>query len=362
VAHLFWLYRPTAPSVRAQSIQVVNAAWAGAARGHRVTLAVQAPRDQQVTPEEVLSFYGLEPIAGLNLHVLSWRKTVAAVAFRGLFGRWLLQSRGRGIAIARSKRYALEAVRRAGGRFRLVLEAHEVDSAQMRERGGDGEATWRLEREVLAAAEAVICNAPGTLDLLRQVHPELPPAIALHNATLASRVRTPAGPGEGIGYVGSLRATKGVDALARAARAIQRPVTVIGPDRDPELERLADGWLRFEGPIPHHQVPDRLATFRTLALPLGRGLFGEQLSSPLKLWDYLASGVPIVAADTGSVREAAGDAFEPYTPGDASDLAEALTRVDGDEALRARLVGAARLRTWADRAAELDAFLSEHLR
>ena len=32
----FWLYRPTAPSVRAQSIQVIQMAHAMASRGHEV--------------------------------------------------------------------------------------------------------------------------------------------------------------------------------------------------------------------------------------------------------------------------------------------------------------------------------------
>ena len=305
MAEFFWLYRPTAPSVRAQSIQVVNAARATAARGHRVTLAVQTPPGQRVTASEVLAFYGITPARALDLRVLPSGNTWASVAFRALFGRWLARTRGRGIVIARSKRYAREALRWAGGHFRLVLEAHEVDSVQLAECGRDPAETRRLEAEVLAAADAVICNAPGTLQILREAHPQLPPAVALHNATLASRVRPPTDCGQGIGYVGSIRATKGLDTLARAARILQEPVTVVGPDRGPTLQEVSGGWMGFEPAIPHSEVPDRLAAFRVLALPLGSGLFGARLTSPLKLWDYLASGVPVVAADTPAIRCAA---------------------------------------------------------
>jgi glycosyltransferase involved in cell wall biosynthesis len=95
-----------------------------------------------------------------------------------------------------------------------------------------------------------------------------------------------------------------------------------------------------------------------LVLPLAPGLFGEQLSSPLKLWDYLASGVPIVAADLPSVRAAAPGAFHPYRAGDPADLARAIREVHTDEALRKRLLGNAIVRTWDDRAAEIEAFVT----
>jgi glycosyltransferase involved in cell wall biosynthesis len=357
VYDLFWLYRPTAPSVRAQSIQVVNAAWSMAARGHRVTLAVQAPRGRSVSEADLLAFYGLEPHSGLALHVLPWRATFATVAFRMHFLRWLSRSDGRGVVIARSKRSAREALRVAGGRFRLILEAHEVDSVQAQEAGSASAGLHDLEAAVLAGARGVVCNAPGTLDVMREAHPNLPPAVALHNGTLASRARTPSVRAEGIGYVGSIRAYKGLETLAEAARRLREPVTVVGPDRSSDLASLSDGWMRFEDAIPHRAVPDRLAQFRILALPLGRGLFGEQLTSPLKLWDYLASGVPLVAADTSALRSAAPGAYEGYLPGDVAGLAEALRRVRDDQALRDRLLAAATLRTWSDRAAELEQFL-----
>lgn len=347
------MYRPTAPSVRAQSIQVINAAWATAARGHQVTVAVQAPKGLSVGPGEVLAFYGLETVSGLTLQVLPAGNTPASIAFRASFARWLIQSRGRGIAIARSKRYAREAIGWAGGQFRLVLEAHEVDSAQLVENGENGSEMRQLERLVLDASAAVICNAPGTLEVLQETHVSLPPAIALHNGTLASRARTPNGGGSGIGYVGSVRPGKDLECLAAAAEFLQRPVTIVGPDP------VSGGWMRSEGALPHREIPDRLAKFAVLVLPLRRGLFGERLTSPLKLWDYLASGVPIVAANTPAVRSAAGNAFEPYEPGDARGLADAIRRVLDDRELQGRLVASAPLRTWNDRAAEQDAFLAD---
>lgn len=357
----FWLYRPTAPSVRAQSIQVVHMAHAMASRGHEVTLAVDPPAEGRALAEDLLAFYGLEPHEDLHLVVLPTARTAASLAFRALFAAWVARTRGRGIVYARSKRYAREAIEKVGKRFRLIVEAHEVDSLQLAEKGLDDAPMRALEAFVLSHADGVVTNCPGTLELLRRAHPTLPPAAAFHNGTHRSRIRRPDGRGEGVGYVGSMRDYKDVACLARAAAEVRLPVCFVGADADSddgrELQRLAGGRLQLEPPLPHKDVPDRLCRFRVLVLPLGRGLFGERLTSPLKLWDYLASGVPIVGADVPSLHDAAPGAFLAYPPGDSQALANAIATAAADEVLRRRLLGAARVRTWDDRAAEVERFV-----
>ena len=363
----FWLYRPTVPSVRAQSVQVVHMAHAMARRGHEAHLAAEPVRPG-ITVAEALAFYDLEPHPSLHITLLSGGRTAASLAFRAVFARWVARTRGQGIVYARSKRYTRQALRWLGGRFTLVLEAHEVDSVQAAERTPQGANAFSkehpanlraLEAAVLRRADGVVANAPGTLELLGSVH-RLPPAVALHNGTHASRVRHPVGPGEGIGYVGSVRESKDLRTLARAAALLSRRVHLVGPvagEATEALQELAGGRLVLEGPLPHRDVPDRLARFRVLVLPLAHGLFGELLTSPLKLWDYQAAGVPIVGADLPSLHLAAPGAFAPYVPEDPADLARVLERVATDEAVRARLLDAAVVRTWDDRAAEVEAFV-----
>jgi len=161
--------------------------------------------------------------------------------------------------------------------------------------------------------------------------------------------------------VGSVRTFKDLTTLARAAARIEHRVHLVGVDPgDPEVEHLrshSGGRLIVEAPIPYRDVPARLGGFRVLVLPMGRGLFGEHLTSPLKLQDYFASGVPVVAADTPAVRDAAGDAALYYPPGDVDALVGAIDRLHGDEGLRRSLLGRVRVRTWAERAAEVEAFV-----
>jgi glycosyltransferase involved in cell wall biosynthesis len=341
----FWLYRPQAPSPRAQSVQVVHAAHAMAARGHRVVLCVESARSRGA----ILEHYGLEPLPTLRLHPLPGG-TLGSAAYRAAFARWVARTDGRGIALARRKKHAAEALRWFGGRFRLLVEAHEVDSLQAAERGEDP-APWRaLEAEVLRGAWGLVANCEGTLELLRQAHPSLPPAIVAHNA--ARPGAPPAEHPRGIGVVGSTRAYKDVDTVVRAAAQVDEPVTWIGADA-PVVR------LRSEPPISPRDVPARLVGFRALVVPLSPGLFGERLTSPLKLWDALAAGVPIVAADTPAIRAAAEGAFVPYRPGDPESLADALRRVLTDRELRQTVLIAARqrARTWDQRAAEIEAFV-----
>jgi glycosyltransferase involved in cell wall biosynthesis len=346
----FWLYRPSAPSPRAQSVQIVHAAHAMAARGHKVELWVEG----NAAKSDILAYYGLEPVPTFTLGVLPQARTPASLGYRAAFLAWALRTRGEGIALARRKKHADWALRWLGQRFRLLLEVHEVDS-RMGDDPDEARAWHALEARVLRGSWGVIANAPGTLVLLQQAHPVLPPAAVVQNA---ARPGLPGrSGGEGIGIAGSVRPYKDPQTVARAAASLPWPVTWVGADRPVEPP------VRTEPALPPREVPARLQRFRTLLLPLSPGLFGERLTSPLKLWDALQSGVPLVAADTAALAAAASGAYVPYTPGDPASLAAALRRACEDEALRAQVTQRARerARTWAGRAAEVEAFVEQHL-
>lgn len=347
---MFWLYRCRAPGVRAQSIQVIQSAWASASRGHEVTLAVQASRPG-VGADKVLRFYGLRPVPTLRLVVLHPHNALAGVQHRLVLAAWLAQ--GGGVVIARSKRYADRLLAWAPGRVRVVLEAHEVDSAQAEERGQDPRALRALEARVLSQAVGVVANCEGTAELLRAQHPSAPEMAVLHNATHVSRRRTPVGPGEGLGYAGSLRPEKDTAILQHAPL----PLDVIGPERPAGWQDLGGVPTCFLGPVPHGELPDRLVRYSALILTEGGGLFGRSLTSPLKLWDYLAVGRPVVAADTPAIQAAlasVGASAVPYTVGDVASFQRACRRAQ--DASVSPIV-----RTWDERAEQLDDALDRWL-
>ena len=164
-----------------------------------------------------------------------------------------------------------------------------------------------------------------------------------------------------VGYVGSLLGWQGVETLVDAvgvARGRGVPVRAIivgdGTNR-PGLEARAHragvaAHVGFAGRQPPDAVPGLIAGFDlgfSGHLPL---LAGRMYHSPLKLYEYLAMGKPLVAADHPEARglvEGAGAGFL-FPPGDVEALAEVLARA------------AQEVRTLRGHAADVRAYVVAH--
>jgi glycosyltransferase involved in cell wall biosynthesis len=351
------LYRPRVPATRAQSVQVVHTCHALARRGHVVTLLADRATPEAARaaglaagadpgdPTAVLAAYGLDHPATFDLRIAPTVWPPGA----GVWFRWQLARWSGDVVYARAKRY----VARVPAGVPVVVEAHEVDSALAEERGGDPAPARALEAAVYARAAGLVANCGGTLALLEATHALPPRRVVLHNATRADRAvaRAPAEGGPLVGYTGSPRAYKGLATVLASISAWPAGASLELVGGAPEGAVLPPN-ARAVPPVPYGALPARLARYHALLLPLDDTLFGRALTSPLKLWDYLATGIPIVAADLPSTREIGGDILHYYRPGDPASLAAALTR--------ALAAGASpvRLRTWDDRAAEVEAFLA----
>ena len=363
------LYRPRLPSTRAQSIQVLGTCHGLAELGYEVTLLADAPRDRMPvedlpTVEQVLDFYDLPPSPRLDLK-LAPTSIPGAMSFwfRKHVAFWLWDSirhhPDRSVILGRSKRYIDEYLVLPFGPP-VVLEAHEVDSRLTT--GPESERLAKLEQRLLAEVDGLVTHCAGTMELLRSTHGDglLPPnQRVVHNATNARRVRNHV-PGAEIvvGYAGSLRAFKGVSQLVELARRLPEGfiVEVMGGSDD-EVRALGalPSNLRVLGDLPYREVPDRLARWHAAVICLEDNLFGNHLANPLKVWDYLAVGVPIVAADLAPVREVLGDETCFFRPGDADDMARAVQRATApSHRFQARR---RRLRSWRARAQDLQPVL-----
>jgi glycosyltransferase involved in cell wall biosynthesis len=135
------------------------------------------------------------------------------------------------------------------------------------------------------------------------------------------------------------------------------------------LERLAAELgvaerVRFAGLAGRDAVPGLIAGFDIALQPAS-----VPYASPLKVFEYMAAGRPIVAPDQPNLREVLEDGrtallFDPAEPG---ALWRAVLRLAADPALRARLGAAAReevLRrdlTWAGNARRVVALAEAEL-
>jgi len=155
-----------------------------------------------------------------------------------------------------------------------------------------------------------------------------------------------------IGYVGKLLAWQGLDRLLRAVvpAGPDIGVTIVGdgPER-PGLEALAgklglEGRVRFLGRQPRTAIPDLIAGFdlgysgqRTMAI-------GEMYHSPLKLLEYLATGVPVIASrhgDAAAVVQPGLNGFL-FDDDDAAALPAAIRQARAQQAALPALSAAAR--------------------
>jgi glycosyltransferase involved in cell wall biosynthesis len=344
------LYRPRLPGQRAQAIQVLHTCEALTRRGHQVTLLADRG-EKPATAQEALRQLGLEPVDDLDLRIAPLDQSgLAGVWFRRELGRWW---RGPpGVILARDKRRLDDALGTHGPRHRLILETHELDSALAADRGEDPGSMRALEARVASASHALVANCGGTLSAWEAAHESLPDRRRVsHNACSPSRTR----PGSTqrdpvIRVLGSARNFKGVSQLLAMASSLALPVEWIG-SREDEVPANAPDRVRFLPPLPYPEVPDLLARSQVLLLPLQDNRFGRSLTSPLKLWDYLATGTPIVAPDLPSVQEIKDLSQAPmhlYRPGDEAGLLKAI------EHARLAPLRQPFLRTWDARAAELE--------
>jgi glycosyltransferase involved in cell wall biosynthesis len=143
-------------------------------------------------------------------------------------------------------------------------------------------------------------------------------------------------------FTGTLRPWHGIETLAEAWRLLgpaAPPLTVVGdgPGR-PLLEAVG---AHVTGALPHHDVPAVLERAHIGIAPYAAD--APPYFSPLKLFEYLAMGLAIVAAEIPGVTEVVDERTAVLVPpGDAGALAGAVALLSADGCRRARVGRAGR--------------------
>lgn len=160
-----------------------------------------------------------------------------------------------------------------------------------------------------------------------------------------------------VAFVGTLKPWHGVPMLLEAvALANKRPgggcpwsIRIIGdgPMR-PELETMARELnvpTEFQGAVPPEAVPGLLGTCDAAVAPYPASEAGkDDYFSPLKVYEYMAAAMPIIATSAGQISSILEDGRTGMIipPGDPAALADALLVLAVDPALRLRLGTSAR--------------------
>ena len=145
-------------------------------------------------------------------------------------------------------------------------------------------------------------------------------------------------------FVGTLKPWHGVADLLAAAALAKRPwkLRIIGdgPERA-ALEEQAAGLgieVDFRGAVAPADMPGQLAGSAIGVAPYP-DLGGEQQQyfSPLKVYEYLAAGLPVVASAVGQLPQILSEIGTLVPPSDPAALAAAIDRLAADPGLRAEL-------------------------
>jgi glycosyltransferase involved in cell wall biosynthesis len=385
------------PLERANGIQTMETCHALAMRGHDVSLVVRP--DSHEPPRDPLAFYGLAPLDRLHVEVVplagppaarrAGYLTFAIGRSAGRARQDLVFTRDLGVA---SLLLRLPAALRAP----LVYEAHGIaaDTASALPdllTGAPAASASKLRRlarrdaHVWRGADGYVTITAGLArELERRFGPRAHLAVVPDGARPAvERDEGPEPPAAStkvftIGYAGHLYPWKGVDLVIEAVAALpdSRALIVGGHEHEPDLARVkafaeqlnCASRVTFTGLLPPSQVAARLGECDVLTLPNPASALSNAFTSPLKLFEYMASGRPIVASDLPAIREVLRDGENAVlvAPGDPQALVGGIQRIKEDVALGATLAQQARedVRqfTWARRAERLEALFAEVVR
>jgi glycosyltransferase involved in cell wall biosynthesis len=257
--------------------------------------------------------------------------------------------------------------------LRVVFETHDYywrpglrDDLSLRK-------IWKkslYERLFFPHLDGMVCLMESQRELYRTHLPKVPIAVirtglnAIHKPILPKP--------QVLAYVGSLDPHKGVDRVLASARYFgpDARFVIIGGKTEMEKQVLAtkarecglEGRFRITGWIDKIRMARELAEVKWGLVPLRDDFFNAHLTSPLKLFDFAAFGIPVLASDLPTLRELVipGKTGFLVDWNDPQSIASAMATSDADYS---QMVGSVVSRAedwlWAERGRRLTAFCKE---
>ena len=236
--------------------------------------------------------------------------------------------------------------------------------------------TWAftgMARFVVRRSKVVVVICQHLQDLVREIEPGVP-SVLIENAPgsgdtpvagSGARIRKELGLAEAapiVLYTGTFEAYQGLDLLFDAARAVVarrpdarfvlaggRPAQVAAARAQADRAGVAEAVV-FAGQRPAEEIPSFLDAADVLVSPRSTGT-----NTPLKIYQYLRSGRPIVATRLLTHTQVLDDSVSILTEPTAAAFAEGILSALSDPAL-ARAVGD-RARQLADTKYSYEAYL-----
>lgn len=376
---LFLLFHGRFPSEKAASLFAAKSAEAFAREGLDVTLLVPNRLRQPV--DDPFAFYQIEanfrivflPTVDLFSVPLARRIAfeVSLLAFSLSAFAWLWRYAKKGDLVYSNETLPLYSASLLP--LRAFFEAHELPRKK----------TW-FYRQLFGRVRGIVTNnawkqtelrrrfALPAGQILRELNAVDLAQFEMRQTLEAARAQLSLPREKKIAlYTGHLYGWKGVDTLAAAAALLPTGVEtyfVGGTEEDLRRFRTRYGKLSgvsIIGHRPHQEIPLWQAAADVLVVPnTAKEAISKYDTSPMKIFEYMASGKPIVASDLPSIREILNETNAQFVaPDDPRALADGILAVLVDpEAARTRARQASqdvRAHGWKERAQRILSFIRE---
>jgi glycosyltransferase involved in cell wall biosynthesis len=362
------------PSRVASAVNVMKMCRAFAAAGHEVTLYA---RGRQADAPAVFAAYGIEPCFELVLRAPPGLPLAKNLLYPVLVAREMAARPPPDLLYGRHA-YAL-AVATSRSTAPFAYEAHTLPLRRARRLAE----SWLFRHPRFALLVAISRTLAEDYAARMPALAGRPVMVAHDGADLVADPGPPPQPWPGrpgapqLGYVGHLYPGKGMEMVAALAAALPECDlhAVGGTEADLAIWRgRCEGQanLHLHGHVPHARVPALLARFDLLLAPPAPSVAsaaGREIGrwmSPLKLFEYMAAGKPILASDIPALREVLcdGETALLLPPGDTQAWAGAARRLLADPTAATALGARAQAEflatyTWEARVAGILARLKE---
>ena len=349
-------------SGKARFHQIFQTAHALARQGCEVDLLIGKNRVDIVS--EVFPYYGLEEQENLRVHCLpllrregrqrirlSWNAVFhffCLLKIRGLLRQRLYQAiflRHLNLAdfLIHCKKFLP---------LPLVFESHEIFHLTT-ERKEKEEKIRSQETWIYPRLDGLVAITRSLAEQLREIFQIQAPIEVIPDGVNLSFFRPTHGRSDTkkIVYIGQLYSWKGVETLVQAIKYLDEGELHLVGGGDKQVQKMSQIALQmgvgarvfFHGQVSPRQVKEHLADAAVAVLPLTRDMISAHFTSPLKLFEYMAFRVPVVASDLPSIREILTHEVNAILvpPDNPEALARGIQRLLTDREMANRLAGKA---------------------
>jgi glycosyltransferase involved in cell wall biosynthesis len=348
MARIVYMSSSVIPSRAANSVHVMHMCHAFSRNGHEVDLVAGQPTDNELQHLNAYQFYGIDP----NFKLIRLPRGESRI---GKLKYWISAARHSrrvpaDIIYARDIQSCHLAL---GSGPKIVLELHELQSITTLPHF-----RWAFQRIVrsprfmhLVVVSAALANDvegifPELRNRIRVAHDGANPIRSNLTPALLDRSDT----GLLVGYVGNLYPGRGMDLIRDIAERLEwthfHLVGNIGKGLEEvthRIRQLQNVTLHGHLPFPDAQklaiaCDVLIAPYQEAVMTIG-GLNTTRWMSPLKLFEYMASGKAIICSDISVLREILSDGETAIMcpPNDLESWCREITRLRDDPALRRKL-------------------------